>query len=300
MKTTLSKWLRDGLGGALSKSEFEEDAHPRDSAGRFAPKGEGGAGPTAAIKGPAPEEVDRIFNGRHRIPKLPMFFESSKIDDFLDEKKEMDAKAKVMEEGDFVSGPPESITRVSEQAKSMADALGQRIVDEAVTSTIERIFAVENDSGKVIGMSDGLRAVSPATHIFAEMDRGKGYTVVHNHPDDPLSEKGAAPSFSSGDLVAFTTIPQFTRLVVETGKNRFTLEKPPGWTMQGDKRKRINADYEAVKTELNPQYQSRLRSPEGTKEWWKERSLAFMDHSDHVISVLAEKYGLMHKREKKE
>ena len=186
MKTTLSKRFRDGLGSALFKVEFEEDAHPRDPSGRFAPKEEGGEGPTVAAKGPAPEEVDRIFSGRHRIPKLPMFFESSKIEDFLDEKKEMEAKAKAMEEGDFVSGPPESITRVSEQAKAMADALGQRIVDEARVSPIERIFAVENDSGKVIGMSDGLRAVSPATHIFDEMDRGKGYTVVHNHPDDAL------------------------------------------------------------------------------------------------------------------
>lgn len=55
MKTSLSKRFRDGLGGVLCKSEFEEDAHPRDPSGKFAPKGTESS-PTTA------EEEKRLRN----------------------------------------------------------------------------------------------------------------------------------------------------------------------------------------------------------------------------------------------
>lgn len=40
MRTQQSKRYTDLLFGSLNKVEFEEEAHPRDATGKFAPKGE--------------------------------------------------------------------------------------------------------------------------------------------------------------------------------------------------------------------------------------------------------------------
>lgn len=57
MRTYLSKHFSDAMGRILSKVEFEEDAHPRDPMGRFAPK-EGGEVPTW-VEGRDPRDIER-------------------------------------------------------------------------------------------------------------------------------------------------------------------------------------------------------------------------------------------------
>lgn len=57
MRTYLSKHFSDSMGRLLSKVEFEEDAHPRDPRGRFAPK-EGGEVATW-VEGRDPRDIER-------------------------------------------------------------------------------------------------------------------------------------------------------------------------------------------------------------------------------------------------
>lgn len=290
MRTVTSERYAGRLLGTLTKVEFEEDAHPRDPSGRFAPKGEAGAAEPKAEApkaGLPPEEVERIFGTMHRIPS-----KTSEMDAYLSMKIALGNRAKKIEEQDFIYGTPEKLIQTSEKAKASADAMGRRILEEGKKTEVEYLFAVDNGSGEVIGLTEGLRNTVPSTYVYDDMDRNTGYTVVHNHPTSDSS-------FSDGDLGVFTALPQFTRFVVETNDYRYTVEKPPGWHIRrkAGSTNAIMDSYRKEMHELTPKYDPGP-NPDGKRDPEKDNR-AFSEQSHHMITNVTEKFGLIYRREKR-
>jgi len=285
VRTPFSERFARNLLLPLEKGEFQEDLHPRDDDGKFARKGQ--PSQPGMTSQPTPEEIDEIFKKADRLrslsPEALQFYQT-----FIED---MENKAQAIFAEDFTDGVPEGIIPVSEKAAAMADALGRKIQAEGKGKN-EFIFAVDNKTGDVVGIARGSRATAPMSYIYNEMDRGAGYSVVHNHPSSDAS-------FSDGDLAVFARTPQITRFVVESSEHRYILEKPAGWHV--NKRPKnippLAVGYIKIEQATTSKYDPGPL-PDGTRDPAKDAE-AWIRHCHFINTFLAEAYGLKYRMEKR-